>query len=62
MVEDQVAAAETAIANGDAPDVAGDSYLYVGDMIGDLAMTYDWCSAFVTPISARAGRRMPSRP
>ncbi len=48
MVEDQVAAAETAIANGDAPDVAGDSYLYVGDMIGDLAMTYDWCSAFVT--------------
>lgn len=48
MVDDQVSAAEAAIANGDAPDVAGDSYLYVGDMIGDLAMTYDWCSAFVT--------------
>jgi hypothetical protein len=49
MVEDQVSAAEAAIANDDAPEVAGDSYLYVGDMIGDLAMTYDWCSAFVSP-------------
>jgi hypothetical protein len=47
-VEEQVAAAEDAIANGDAPEVAGDSYLYVGDMIGDLAMTYDWCAPFVT--------------
>jgi len=41
MVDDQVTAAEQAIANSDAPEVAGDSYLYVGDMIGDLAMTYD---------------------
>jgi len=48
MVEDQVAAAEAAIAGGHAPEVAGDSYLYVGDMIGDLALTYDWCAAFVT--------------
>ena len=48
MVDDQVTAAEQAIANSDAPEVAGDSYLYVGDMIGDLAMTYDWCSAFVS--------------
>jgi hypothetical protein len=48
MVDDQVSAAEQAIANGDAPEVADDSYLYVGDMIGDLAMTYDWCSAFVS--------------
>ena len=38
-----------AIANGDAPEVAGDSYLYVGDMIGDLAITYDWCSTLLTP-------------
>ena len=44
MVEQQVSDAETAIANGDAPEVAGDSYLYVGGMIGDLAITYDWCS------------------
>jgi hypothetical protein len=48
MVDDQVTAAEQSIANGDAPEVAGDSYLYVGDMIGDLAMTYDWCSSFVS--------------
>ena len=48
MVEQQVSDAEAAIANGDAPEVAGDSYLYVGDLIGDLAITYDWCSAFVT--------------
>ncbi len=47
-VEDQVTAAEAAIAGGNAPDVAGDSYLYVGDMIGDLAITYDWCSSFLT--------------
>lgn len=49
MVEQQVSDAEAAIASGQVPDVAGDSYLYVGDMIGDLAITYDWCSAFTTP-------------
>src|SRR3954468_10924888 len=49
MVEQQVSDAEAAIADGNAPDVADDSYLYVGDMIGDLAMTYDWCATFVTP-------------
>jgi len=48
MVDDQVTAAESAIALGQAPDVADDSYLYVGDMIGDLAITYDWCSSFLT--------------
>ena len=48
MVDDQVSAAEAAIALGNAPDVADDSYLYVGDMIGDLAMTYDWCASFVS--------------
>jgi hypothetical protein len=49
MVEQQVSDAEAAIASGQVPDVAGDSYLYVGDMIGDLAITYDWCSASMTP-------------
>ena len=49
MVEAQVGLAEAAIANGQAPDVAGDSYLDVGGMIGDLALTYDWCASFVTP-------------
>ncbi|HEV7491029.1 MAG TPA: heparinase II/III family protein [Rhodanobacteraceae bacterium] len=48
MIDDQVAAAESAIGSGQAPEVAGDSYLYVGDMIGDLAITYDWCSSFVS--------------
>ena len=48
MVEDQVSSAEAAIASGGDPEVAGDSYLYVGDMIGDLAMTYDWCSSFLS--------------
>lgn len=42
-VESQVVAAEAKIAANQAPVVAGDSYLAVGDMIGDLALVYDWC-------------------
>ncbi len=42
-IERQVSAAESAISSGDAPPVAGDSYLEVGDMIGDLSLVYDWC-------------------
>jgi hypothetical protein len=42
-IEKQVKAAESAIGSGDAPPVAGDSYLEVGEMIGDLALVYDWC-------------------
>jgi len=42
-VDAQVTAAESAIASGSAPVVANDSYLDVGGMIGDLALTYDWC-------------------
>lgn len=48
MVEAQVAAAEAAIAANTNPVVARDSYLYVGAMIGDLALAYDWCGAYVT--------------
>ena len=48
MVEAQVSAAETAIAANQNPEVAHDSYLYAGAMIGDLALTYDWCAAFVS--------------
>lgn len=48
MVDLQVSQAETAIAAGQNPDVAGDSYLDVGPMIGDVAMTYDTCSARLT--------------
>jgi len=42
-IEAQVTAAEASIAAGQAPEVAADSYLNVGDMIGDLALVYDWC-------------------
>ena len=48
MVEQQVSQAETAIAAGQNPVVAGDSYLDVGPMIGDVAMTYDTCNTQLT--------------
>lgn len=47
-IEAQVVSAEAKIAAGLAPEVAGDSYLQVGEMIGDLALVYDWCSGIVT--------------
>ncbi|MEO7325246.1 MAG: hypothetical protein ABIW82_10505 [Dokdonella sp.] len=45
LVQNQVAAANAAISAGKAPAVASDSYLDVGPMIGDLALTYDACAA-----------------
>jgi hypothetical protein len=48
-IEAQVVAAEAKIAANQAPEVAGDSYLGIGDMIGDLALVYDWCFAQTTP-------------
>ncbi|MGE0549277.1 MAG: hypothetical protein AB7O24_20325 [Kofleriaceae bacterium] len=42
-VDEQVTAAEAAAAGGDSPEVARDSYLEVGGMIGDVALVYDWC-------------------
>ena len=42
-IDKDVMAAEQAIAGGSAPDVAGDDYLEIGPMIGDLALVYDWC-------------------
>lgn len=48
MAEKQVADAETVIANGQRPEVSGDSYLHVGEMIRDVSLTYDWCAAFTT--------------
>ncbi len=47
-IDAEVTAAGSAMAAGNAPDVAGDSYLYVGDDIGDLAITYDWCNDALT--------------
>lgn len=47
-VERQVAEAEAAIARGDRPEISGDSYLHVGEMLRDLALTYDWCATATT--------------
>ncbi len=49
LAEQQVQAAEAAIAGGARPPVAGDSYLYSGEMIRDLALAYDWCAPWTTP-------------
>jgi hypothetical protein len=46
--EAQVAAAEAKIAAGAQPTVALDSYLEIGEMIGSLALVYDWCFDQVT--------------
>ncbi|MEO8364937.1 MAG: hypothetical protein ABI538_01900 [Pseudoxanthomonas sp.] len=48
MVEKQVSSAESAIAAAGRPAIAGDSYLDVGPMISDLAMTMRTCSATIT--------------
>jgi hypothetical protein len=45
----EVAAEERRIAAGEAPEVAFDSYLYVGDRVGDVMLTYDWCFDAVAP-------------
>jgi hypothetical protein len=44
-VDQQVSDAESAISSGNNPDVADDSYLGVGNMIGNLALVYDWCAS-----------------
>ncbi len=49
-VEDQVTAAEVAIAAAQRPEIANDSYLYVGPMLRDVALVYDWCSPLLTPL------------
>jgi hypothetical protein len=47
-VEAQVSDAEAVIAGGGRPDISGDSYLDVGPMLEDLALTYDWCADHTT--------------
>lgn len=42
-VEAQVVAAEAAIAAGQNPIVAADSYLEIGELVGDVSLVYDWC-------------------
>jgi hypothetical protein len=48
MVEDQVGDAEAAMVLHQRPEVAGDSYLYVGPMIRDVALVYDWCNPLLS--------------
>ncbi|APR81524.1 Fibronectin type III domain protein [Minicystis rosea] len=42
-IDARVAAEEALIAAGESAEVAGDSYLYVGETVGDLALVHDWC-------------------
>ena len=46
--ERQVSKAEQRIAAGTFPEVAGDSFLYVGPMIAEVAYAYDICASFTT--------------
>ena len=48
-VEAQVVEAEAAIALGERPPIAFDSYLEVGPFLHDLALVYDWCAALTNP-------------
>jgi hypothetical protein len=48
QVDSTVASEETAIAASQAPAIAGDSYLDVGDRIASLALAYDWAFARLT--------------
>jgi PKD repeat protein len=43
MAERSVSSEEALIAAGNAPEVAHDSYLYVGERVADIALVYDWC-------------------
>ena len=43
-----VASEEALIAGGQVPTVAGDSYLDVGGIIGNVAIVYDWCRSQTT--------------
>ena len=47
-IDRYVRTADEAISGNKNPVVAGDSYLEVGDLIGDLAIVYDWCHANVS--------------
>ncbi len=44
-VDQQVNDATSQVNGGNLPAVANDSYLDVGNMIGNLALVYDWCAS-----------------
>ena len=35
----------TKIRNGETPDARADSYLFIGEVVGNVALVYDWCFA-----------------
>jgi hypothetical protein len=43
LVDEFVRTEESAIDGGGVPEVARDSYLYIGEEAGDVLLTYDWC-------------------
>ena len=43
MVDDCVKREEDTIASGQRADISFDSYLYIGDILSDVMLTYDWC-------------------
>jgi hypothetical protein len=47
--ETWVASEEALIAAGKRAQVAGDSYLHVGSIVGGLAIVYDWCHGLLAP-------------
>ena len=49
QVDAFVSSEEALINQGQRPTVAYDSYLEVGDKIGDVMLVYDWCYAQLTP-------------
>ena len=59
--ERQVADAERAIAAGERPEVAADSYLQAGPMIRDVALVLDWCAHEVTPSQRERWHRYASQ-
>lgn len=48
IAEEQVTAAEAAIAGGGRPAISGDSYLDVGPMLSEVGVAYAWCAAQMT--------------
>lgn len=49
MVDAWVAGEEALVAKGKEANAAYDSYLYVGTVVGDVALVYDWCFDRVRP-------------
>jgi hypothetical protein len=49
QVDAHVASEDSAIAAGEPPEIAHDSYLHVGEEIASLALAYDWAASRLTP-------------